>query len=501
MATELEIRAAIDTANSETDLLRLTKEMRTLIGLQSQVEEGSAAFYELREAINETEGRIGDLNDSFKTLSGSGVERLDSSFALLREGFEVFDAEKIKIGFNGIGAAMSAVPVFLIAEGVKFLIENFDELVEFAKEVIDVFREEATQTKSLDKELKELQKTNESVVKSIDAQITALSGLKKNEEEIIKLQKEKIQLTIQERKLALASAIAKEKEAEAELKQRNVLLQLAGVEGQQRLRQFTALKEAQENRKQAVLELQTALAEGIKQENEQEQKRIDKAAEFIPKYKGYRAELQRIDLDFNTIKLANIDSINNAELMSSNLQLEVNAELNELKKQQDEEYTRQREGIQLQLAATTAGIFGSLSQLFEQNSIAAKTSALAEIATNTGIGFIQGLRVAQQASLGLGPAAAFAFPLFYASQVGAVLAAAAKAKQTLMSGKSGAISAPNISSGSTPTFSTGTNGAPIQTNDNNVTNLQPPTSKVVVLAKDITEVTDKVSKIKANATY
>jgi len=78
--------------------------------------------------LAELKDKIGDLNDSTKTFTGSGVERLTSSFRLLSEGISTFDFDKIKTGFKGIGAAMGAIPIFLLIEGIKLLYENFDKI-------------------------------------------------------------------------------------------------------------------------------------------------------------------------------------------------------------------------------------------------------------------------------------------------------------------------------------------------------------------------------------
>ena len=80
--------------------------------------------------------------------------------------------------------------------------------------------------------------------------------------------------------------------------------------------------------------------------------------------------------------------------------------------------------------------FGNLSQLFEQGTAAAKTAALAQIAINTAVGYVQGLDIAQKSAAGTGPAAAFAFPIFYATQIAAVLGAAVQAKRILSTQKS-----------------------------------------------------------------
>ena len=99
----------------------------------------------------------------------------------------------------------------------------------------------------------------------------------------------------------------------------------------------------------------------------------------------------------------------------------------------------------LALWAQLAVGFGNLSQLFEQGTAAAKTAALAQIAINTAVGYVQGLDIAQKSAAGTGPAAAFAFPIFYATQIAAVLGAAVQAKRILSTKKAGS-TAPSTSS-------------------------------------------------------
>ena len=92
---------------------------------------------------------------------------------------------------------------------------------------------------------------------------------------------------------------------------------------------------------------------------------------------------------------------------------------------------------QVALASAMGGSIKALGGLFEEGTDAAKVAALAEIAINTGIGFVQGLNIAQKSAAATGPAAAVAFPIFYATQVAAVLAAAAQAKTILGAGGGG----------------------------------------------------------------
>ena len=96
-----------------------------------------------------------------------------------------------------------------------------------------------------------------------------------------------------------------------------------------------------------------------------------------------------------------------------------------------------RETAQLNFVSAVGGAINALGGLFKEGSAAAKTAALAEIAIGTGVGFINALRIAQQSAQATGPGAAFAFPIFYATQVAAILSAASRAKAILSSGGRG----------------------------------------------------------------
>ena len=109
--------------------------------------------------------------------------------------------------------------------------------------------------------------------------------------------------------------------------------------------------------------------------------------------------------------------------------------------------------IQIKQALVSAignGI-GQVSNLMEEGSAAQKTLALTEIGINTAVGLMQGLNIAQKATIAAGPAGALAFPLFYATQIAAVLGAVGQAKQVLGAGGGGSTGTitPNLT-GSTP---------------------------------------------------
>lgn len=148
--------------------------------------------------------------------------------------------------------------------------------------------------------------------------------------------------------------------------------------------------------------------------------------------------------------------------------------INEVKEAQrkidekNEEISNQAKiAMQLAFVDQFAAAFGGLSQLLDQGTAASKAAGLADIAIQTGVGFVRGLQIAQQSAAAAGPGAAFAFPLFYAGQVAAVLNAAAQARNILQSapgpspGGLAAPAAPTIPTVGTTTVGVRTPRSPI----------------------------------------
>jgi hypothetical protein len=113
-------------------------------------------------------------------------------------------------------------------------------------------------------------------------------------------------------------------------------------------------------------------------------------------------------------------------------------EINAKAAENEQRFLDARLSAQLQFVDAIQGVIQALGALFDQGSAEAKTFALLDIAVGTAKGFIQGLNIAQQSAAAAGPGAAFAFPIFFAQQIGSVLAAASRAKAILQSGNSSA---------------------------------------------------------------
>jgi hypothetical protein len=159
--------------------------------------------------------------------------------------------------------------------------------------------------------------------------------------------------------------------------------------------------------------------EDKKKKQEEDNKKFDEQIETLGKTKNYTLQLIQNNQEFNAKLKADNDAARAAELQA-----------------------------RLSFAASVGMAIGELNGLFEQGTAASKIAGLAQIAINTGVGFAQGLSIAQQSAKATGPAAAFAFPIFYATQIAAVLAAANKAKSILSQVKGGgtaaSVTAPTI---------------------------------------------------------
>lgn len=207
------IKGAIDEANTLKDLKAQIKEY-TALSIQGY--EGA------NEKLAELKDKLADVQDATKTFTGSGVERLNASMGLLTESIQNFDGDKFKTALEGIGGAMKVIPIFLIIEGIKLLIENFDKIFTFFQS----FTQSAQNVKQLTKEYEKLQVVTAQNTAAINAAITvqeselgvlqakgaSLDEILAQEQRIYKSKIDLIKVQATELKTAGLLAIAKKQE-------------------------------------------------------------------------------------------------------------------------------------------------------------------------------------------------------------------------------------------------------------------------------------------------
>ena len=163
---------------------------------------------------------------------------------------------------------------------------------------------------------------------------------------------------------------------------------------------------------------------------------------------------------------------------------------------------------QLGFAQSIGGVVRALGGFAKEGTAASKAAALADIVINTGLGFVQGLDIAQKGAKATGPAAPFAFPIFYATQVAAVLNAVGSARNILAKvptggggggGGLGGIPRPNVSApSSSPRFALDTQASDL---GNQITqSLQGQPVRAYVVNQDIQNANKLDRKIKETAT-
>ena len=116
----------------EVEVKGTDKATNSLKDLKKELREAQAAALngdgKAAKRVAELKDKLDDLNDSTKTLKGSGIERATASFQLLGEGFRNLDFGPIKTGLAGLRTALASTGILLIVQAVGYLISNFDEL-------------------------------------------------------------------------------------------------------------------------------------------------------------------------------------------------------------------------------------------------------------------------------------------------------------------------------------------------------------------------------------
>lgn len=135
---EVKIKVGLDTGNTENTLSSIKRSIKDLRSQALAIGEGGKGFKELTQQANELQDKLDDLKDSSKSLQGTGIEKLTSSFGLLTDSFKNADFGKAKTAFTGLGSAMKAIPIFLIIEGVQLIVQKFEIFGQITQVLVDL---------------------------------------------------------------------------------------------------------------------------------------------------------------------------------------------------------------------------------------------------------------------------------------------------------------------------------------------------------------------------
>ena len=545
--------------NAESELVKLNKQLKEA---QNAALGGDEAAL---KKVAELKSRIDDLNGSLKNVSGSGFEQVGSSIDTFKEGILNADFGKASGGLKAIGSAMKAIPIFLLVEGLKLLYENFDEIVSVVKEFLNIQSDSEKQVKKLTAALEEQKAASKEISSELEREIKLLEAVGGEQDTIIKLKREltaaKIaeleadialrQATIEQIKAntglieqsekllilfyesignktaaaELEKKIAKDKQADIDKEVESIKTAtetIKNLKNDERVAGFIAANKEIKDREDAnvkILENEKKKAEAfskIKKEQEEADKKGREETDAAFKELTEAEDKEAADLATQraaSLKALAADQLKvDREVIASQIEgwkLEDEAKKASIEKQKADEQDLYNSKVAL--ANASIGILGALQGFAAKGSEAQKALAVTEIAAQTGVGLIQGLIVAQKAAAGTGPAAAFAFPIFLATQVGAVLSAALKAKAAL----SGA--APSLPPLTLPTIpslpTTSTNAPRIQSanearneteldeSGNVVSRNNTPVVKAIVVETDITDSQNRIRRLKEQSEF
>ena len=370
---------------------------------------------DFKGAAEDVKGALSGIGDEI-VAEAKAAARLKGELQNLKDAARGFNIEKAKTN-------QEIAKALLLAEDES---ESNEKRLEALKEAL-VLEEETTE-----KQL-ELQRRK---VAAIEEEVALGESL---EEDLDRLNEEKIRLI----ELETASIKMKKK----------VVTQVNDFEKQIASEELARIKERTDAEAEATKIKEEAAAKQTEIDNKeterlatQEETRQTNIVNIVDKFKLEKdeTELQAIETEMEK-QLAELDRLKASEQAKADVIAFFNNEIANQKKIDSNQEITNEKLVQTTKLKIAASAFGDLKQLFKEGSDAQKAAALIEIGVNSALGFVQGLDIAQKGASGTGPLAPYSFPIFYGSQILAVLGAVGKAKQALGAGGGGG-SAPSVGS-------------------------------------------------------
>lgn len=498
-------KALTDAFNPDAKFKALTASLSGVAGGFGAVQGAMALFGKESEDVQKTllkvqsamalsQGlqAVGESVDSFKQLGAVIRTQVVSAFSTLRGA----------IIATGIGA---------LAVGLGLIIANFDKIKETLLNLFPSLAEFGNKIKGIlqgitdfigvtsqaKRDTEALTNGINAYIKSLDNSIKILESQGGKEVEIYKAKKDRI-----EKQLSLIKGANAEE-----------LQKIADLNAEK-----TVLDNNESNRKKKNNETAQKEKEARDKKNEEdrlkEQERNDASikanADFELKIQ-IDANKAEDDLAEKKKEAAIKEDERNIASMKANVDFEVQL-ANDLLALEEETLQRKKEFQQIELVANRqlqdaklqiaySGL-ALIGQLAGQGTAVAKAAALTDIVIGTGVGFINALQIAQKSAKATGPAAAFAFPIFYATQIAAVLGAASRAKSIL---SSGSISSAGGGMPSVSTQAPMTPQAPqaqvTQLNQQSINDIGNQAVRAYVIESDVTSNQQRIAAIRQRARF
>jgi hypothetical protein len=219
MATEvLELSVKTNIGQSITSLKELKDAIKA--AKDEQIAMANKFGATSQEAINasknlaELKNKVDSLNDSSKSLKGSGFEMLKQGFGQIREGLMNLDFDKVKIGLTGMGAgftsmaktakaAFTGIKGAIAATGIGLLVIALGTIYAYWDDIKGVVSGLTTEQKRLNAEAEKNVKIAQDNLDLISQQENILKLQGKSEKEILNMKIAATAEAIQETKIKL----------------------------------------------------------------------------------------------------------------------------------------------------------------------------------------------------------------------------------------------------------------------------------------------------------
>lgn len=310
----------INNSQGTKSLSDLKKEFKELQGELSRTKEGSEEYFKTLQKLGAVKDDMGDLRDVINSLNPEGkvaafsnvAQKLAGGFQAAQGAAALFGAESENVekallkvqaatafaegikSITGFSDAFKALNAVMKANPIGAIVVALGLLATAAVAVYNEFFKAGTAAEDFEKKLKRTKEANDALIRSLDAEIIALSGLKANEEKIIEIKRQKLKISIEEQKQSLQAAVLRQQQAEAEITLEERLLELTGQGDAAAVKKMVRTQEAKKETQKAIEDLKMSIAALQGFENEQIQKSIDKHQEALTKYREVAEEKRKI---------------------------------------------------------------------------------------------------------------------------------------------------------------------------------------------------------------
>lgn len=236
IAFDLEVKGVEQSIESVKDLKNAIKAAKDeQIKMASAFGEGSKEYLDATKNLSGLKDRVDDLNDSTKSLKGSGVEQLTQGFAQMKEGIMNLDFEKVKVGIaamkSGIGAfatsaktALQGVKGALIATGIGALVVLLGTIVAYWDDIKGAIDGVTEEQKKLNAAAAENLVTEQDKLKSLEASNNTLKLQGKSEKEILALKIKQLDAVYEAQEAQLLTTLqTQEAQRAAEKRNKDIL--------------------------------------------------------------------------------------------------------------------------------------------------------------------------------------------------------------------------------------------------------------------------------------